>query len=1553
MSVIDLTFDDDDREASATLQQLSQATPRHVRDEIYELSDSTPTAPDRFNVASQPPGRKRKRVGTQELALGDTAVESADDTQVIALQHAAHVIEVGDSPIAEGEVPVDVEAYQDTQAQMNVGNQQYTPTQSAARYNGNRGVAPHQYTNPSSYQAHGRQFANAGAYGGQMPFSGAGQQGAPYSDSRIVLPRPPAYTGPDPAMDTSASQRTGAAASMRMIGQLRAVAVVSTGSIHYREGTATQVPTTLRNRRGAAQEVELYDQAGGLIGMLEQSVTRTIFSLQASGHIKVAGMTAGPLRGKFISPIQLSFYADQQLALGIMRVLEESGLFLDQSTAETQRTMDALGASSNALTQGMNYRTRHPTRDGDGLMSLHSNSDSVLPSVFADMEFTSTAYGDGDGELGGEWTVRTKERFRAMPLPATMRVVGRAPEPEDAKTRLASIKSTFVTLLDLPETDAPALITTALRRHQKQALYFMMHRETDGVDVEGASDIEAAFPKLWVLSGERCRDTARQEYSHALVNVHCVGLPAPLRGGILADDMGLGKTLSTIALIARLPPSRRPGERVKFGGAASSTSSPKRFSDVSRRKRTTTSRGKNTAASRRKHKAPNRKTASGSSSTRSQGTSQKPRIARNSRPSRSRRRVVESKSDSDSFTELPPAKRTRQSRAASQAPVNSVLSDSEDLTDDPLSFVAAPSGSRPQLVRPDLSSDYSSSSSSSDVDGSYNGGSARIKSHSESVSDNDDGSSSDESDPGYESDGRPMTPPPEFDNLPTKNKVACERRFSDNYHGRYAGNTLIVCPLSTMSNWEEQIATHVRARGMSVYAYHGNTRTRSVRRLCHYDVVLTTFNVLQSEYTRETRQLLAEETAVPVTGPRAFDSSSEEESSTKTFQVPDYPYVSPLQSVHWHRTVLDEAHNIKERRTISSLAAYALHADRRWCLTGTPIQNRLDDLYSQLRFLHATPLDNWKIWLTYIAAPFHANTREMGIDGQVEEANIGANRVQRLMQSICLRRMKQQIDTRTNRTIIELPPKFERVRWLELAAGERRLYQMAEDIARSKFANMARSGTVLKNYMNILKIILRLRQLCTHPRLWSADKWNEARTLAADKNIAEANAAGDLPANPEDADAKPEVAIKGESAVTVKGESEVAVKGESTMAKAELNEAKTELNVAKDEPELVSDEPVILEPGALQCDMLYSKWDDAVRTQGPLAKCEFCGGNAIPTALLQYGDMFGATDYPGPAITKCKHLVCQQCQVVLCGAAPANPREEAMLINEAAPLTECMLCGELLGPTDALRLSAQRILQSLGAAPPPSEGSEAPPAEEDPYLELDRMCSEQATSTKITTLLSDIDKIRRRKWFADPGFDVDQTHPAVAARKAELLASPDAREKCVVFSQWTSMLNLIEPLLEEQDIRFTRLDGGMPRPQRESNLRRFKQDPDVEVLLLSLRAGGVGLNLAHASHVFLMDAFWNPSVENQAIDRIHRLGQVNPITVTRYFVKDSIEEKIMKLQLRKAKIVDISLMDSTRTSHVGSSRTPGETADANDMLAITTGTHSRQQRLDDLNLLLG
>ncbi|KAJ2628504.1 hypothetical protein GGF44_004470, partial [Coemansia sp. RSA 1694] len=464
--------------------------------------------------------------------------------------------------------------------------------------------------------------------------------------------------------------------------------------------------------------------------------------------------------------------------------------------------------------------------------------------------------------------------------------------------------------------------------------------------------------------------------------------------------------------------------------------------------------------------------------------------------------------DSDSFTDLPPAKRpcrtkrpllvSGNGRAEAWDSSSSVQSDSDDLVNDPLT----PLPPKRRQPKPTASAVADDAAFSPGTEGSA--AASSLANDSGNDSDSDSGSSASDS---YMPDDRPMTPPPDFDNMATRKKEVCERTFGENYHGRYAGRTLIICPLSTLGNWEEQVQTHISPRSLSVYAYHGNTRARDPKQLCHYDIVLTTYNVLQIEYRREIQQLVAEDTELlQDTSRGVFDSSSEEESNTKLYQVPNEPYVSPLQAVHWHRIVLDEAHSIKERRTKSSMAAYSLTADRRWCLTGTPIQNRLDDLFSLLRFLHAAPISNWRVWLTYFGAPFHENIRgRADIESEFEEHNIGANRVQRLMQSICLRRMKQQIDKKTKRTMIELPPKFEVVRWLELAEGERRLYQMAEDIARNKYQNMSRSGTLLKNYMSILQIILRLRQLCTHPRLWSEDKWREAHVLAADAAIADAH----------------------------------------------------------------------------------------------------------------------------------------------------------------------------------------------------------------------------------------------------------------------------------------------------------------------------------------------------------------------------------------------------------------------------------------------------------------
>lgn len=123
--------------------------------------------------------------------------------------------------------------------------------------------------------------------------------------------------------------------------------------------------------------------------------------------------------------------------------------------------------------------------------------------------------------------------------------------------------------------------------------------------------------------------------------------------------------------------------------------------------------------------------------------------------------------------------------------------------------------------------------------------------------------------------------------------------------------------------------------------------------------------------------------------------------------------------------------------------------------------------------------------------------------------------------------------------------------------------------------------------------------------------------------------------------------------------------------------------------------------------------------------------------------------------------------------------------------------------------------------------------------------------------------------------------------------------KSVVFSQFTSFMSLIEPALQRSNMRFLRLDGTMAQKARTAVLEEFRQADKFTVLLLSLRAGGVGLNLTTAKRVYMMDPWWSFSVEAQAIDRVHRMGQDEEVKVYRFIVQRSVEEKMLKIQDRK------------------------------------------------------
>jgi superfamily II DNA or RNA helicase len=147
-----------------------------------------------------------------------------------------------------------------------------------------------------------------------------------------------------------------------------------------------------------------------------------------------------------------------------------------------------------------------------------------------------------------------------------------------------------------------------------------------------------------------------------------------------------------------------------------------------------------------------------------------------------------------------------------------------------------------------------------------------------------------------------------------------------------------------------------------------------------------------------------------------------------------------------------------------------------------------------------------------------------------------------------------------------------------------------------------------------------------------------------------------------------------------------------------------------------------------------------------------------------------------------------------------------------------------------------------------------------------------------------------------------ERYPNTSAKLEELareIAENIGNHKALIFSQFLGMLALIKEKLKELDIPFEYFDGSTSATDREKAIQRFQNDDSCRVFLISLKAGGVGLNLTAADYVYIVDPWWNPAVEQQAIDRTHRIGQTKNIFAYRMICKDSIEDKILQLQDRK------------------------------------------------------
>lgn len=157
-----------------------------------------------------------------------------------------------------------------------------------------------------------------------------------------------------------------------------------------------------------------------------------------------------------------------------------------------------------------------------------------------------------------------------------------------------------------------------------------------------------------------------------------------------------------------------------------------------------------------------------------------------------------------------------------------------------------------------------------------------------------------------------------------------------------------------------------------------------------------------------------------------------------------------------------------------------------------------------------------------------------------------------------------------------------------------------------------------------------------------------------------------------------------------------------------------------------------------------------------------------------------------------------------------------------------------------------------------------------------------ATSTKIEVLVQELIEMRRKR----PG------------------------SKALVFSQFVNMLDLVrwrlhsDPYLANLDLGVKIMHGGMDVKSRDATLKSFREDHDVRVLLMSLKSAGVALNLTAASEVYLLDLWWNPAAELQALDRVHRIGQHRPIRAVRFVAEGTVEERVLQLQEKKRLVFD-------------------------------------------------
>ena len=671
--------------------------------------------------------------------------------------------------------------------------------------------------------------------------------------------------------------------------------------------------------------------------------------------------------------------------------------------------------------------------------------------------------------------------------------------------------------------------------------------------------------------------------------------------------------------------------------------------------------------------------------------------------------------------------------------------------------------------------------------------------------------------------------------------------------------TLVVAPLGLIRQWEAEIADKVEiAHELRVCVHHGTKRTKRPSDLKKYDVVITTYQTLVSEFDRH--------------NPKA-----------------EYNRQEPCFANHWYRVILDEAHSIKNRNAKATKACCALNSQYRWCLTGTPMQNSLDELQSLIHFLRIDPWEDLKVWKEQVTTPINQG-----------KGGLAMKRLQYFLKAFMKRRTKEVLKAEgglgaksedagkttngfqiTQRTIEKVVVEFN--------PQEKEFYDNLEVRAGKSLENMMGSKSL--NYASALTLLLRLRQVCNHPHLIGAAMSDDKDALTTDANqdpngkksktIADeldsvADLLGGLSVKTKTCDVcQTQLSEEERSPVAVRcGECEMDLSHVLNADDLRKKDRKTKRHRHHKAIALVKDdEPLMIANVALRVE---SDDDDIPLATQPRSRSRKAKASRIIDSEDE--DNGAETHWVIPESER------QHVDLDL-GRAGGTDDENVEGGGESIGSSDSETADE-----DSPKLEKHRKPQEYSASESgnesasSSDGSSASDSESDDASTSDD--SDQPISRSRNT---------HSKSKIPPSTKITQL--------IRILQAHSRKHKFIVFSQFTSMLDLIEPHLRASSLPdFTRYDGKMRNDQREASLAKLRTDPATRILLCSLKCGSLGLNLTAASRVVILEPFWNPFVEEQAIDRVHRINQPKDVVVYKITVKGSVEERILELQERKREL---------------------------------------------------